>query len=422
MNVLVVGSGAREHALAWKLRQSPKLTDLFVTPGNAGAATVAENLSVPELDFAGIERAVRERSIDLVVVGPEAPLAAGIVDYLVEHGVRVYGPTRAAAQIESSKVWSKALMQRHSIPTAEARSFDDIEAARRFVLAAGEPPVVKADGLAAGKGVVVAESQTEALEAIEKAMTSGAFGDAGRRVVLEERLRGREVSAHAFCDGRTALPMVFACDHKAVFDGGRGPNTGGMGAYSPPPFVVPALAREIFERVVFATVEAMAAEGLPFVGTLYPGLFITDTDAGPKVIEYNCRFGDPETQVILPRLKSDLLTILLAAAEGRLAEIELTWDERPCVAVVMASGGYPGAFETGILIEGLDDVDDDVHVFHAATRRNGGGVVTAGGRVLTVAGSGETIAAARERVYDNVRRIRFAGAHYRTDIGLVDAG
>ncbi|HZQ38163.1 MAG TPA: phosphoribosylamine--glycine ligase [Dehalococcoidia bacterium] len=415
MNVLIVGSGAREHTLAWKLRQSPLLTDLFVAPGNAGTAAVATNLPVNELDFAGLRKAAEDARIDLVVVGPEAPLAAGLADELRAHGLLVYGPGRAAAEIESSKAWAKELMRRAGIPTAAARAFDDAGAARRFVLESPAPPVVKADGLAAGKGVVVAETQAEALQAVDAAMTDGAFGAAGRRVLIEERLSGVEVSAHVFSDGSLALPMPFACDHKRIYDGDRGPNTGGMGAFSPPPFVDGVLAQHIFTLISQRAITALRGAGRPFRGTLYPGLMLTDS--GPRVIEFNCRFGDPETQVLLPRLESDLLPVLLAAARGDLTGVEPRWDDGACVGVVVASGGYPGSYRTGVPIAGLDALDDDILVFHAGTALEEGGVVTAGGRVLTVVGRGATIAAARERVYANVERIRFDGAQYRRDIG-----
>ncbi len=416
MNVLIVGGGAREHVLAWKLRQSPLLTDLFVAPGNAGTSVIAQNLPAGEMDFAGLHAAAVEHRVELVVIGPEAPLAAGLADYLLARGLLVYGPTRAAAEIESSKVWAKQLMRRAGIPTAAASAFEDVAAARRFALASDRPPVVKADGLAAGKGVVVAESQSEALAAIDAAMTDGAFGEAGRRLLLEERLTGVEVSAHVFSDGTRALPMPFACDHKRIFDGDRGPNTGGMGAFSPPPFVSDALAQQLLAGISQPAVSALADAGRPFRGTLYPGLMLTD--GGPRVIEFNCRFGDPETQVLLPRLASDLLPLLLGAARGDLSEAALEWDAAACVGVVIASGGYPGAYATGLPVDGLDELDDDMLVFHAGTVSEGGRVLTAGGRVLTLVGRGATIAAARERVYANIDRIHFTGAQYRGDIGL----
>lgn len=418
MNVLIVGGGAREHALAWKLRQSARLTDLFVAPGNAGTAAVAHNLPIGVMEFENIAAACATHDIELVVVGPEDPLAAGLVDFLAERGIRAYGPNAAAARIEASKSFAKQVMARAGIATAEARVFDDQRAALAFVDEwtdrTGVPPVVKADGLAAGKGVTVASSIEDAQTAVREAMTSGAFGAAGLRVLLEERLTGRETSAHAFCDGVTAVPMVFACDYKRVFDGDRGPNTGGMGVYSPPGFVDGTLAREIHDSVTRPVMRALAEAGAPYAGTLFPGMMITD--AGPRVIEFNCRFGDPETQAIMPRLESDLLEILLAATEGRLHEVDVHWNDQPVVGVVMASGGYPGPYQTGVPIEGLDELPDDVLVFHAGTRLADGATVTSGGRVLTVVAQGATLAEARERVYDAVPRIRFAGAHYRTDI------
>ena len=420
MNVLVVGGGAREHALAWKLRESARLTDLFVAPGNAGTAALARNLDVRPMDFEGIARAAAEHRVELVVVGPEDPLAGGLVDFLGERGIAAYGPTRAAARLEASKSFAKDVMRSAGIPTAAARTFDDVDGALAYAEErtgrAGLPPVVKADGLAAGKGVTVAADLAEARDAIAAAMAGEAFGEAGRRVVLEERMTGREVSAHAFADGETAVPMVYACDYKRIGDGDRGPNTGGMGVYSPPGFVDDALAEQIHRTIVAPTIRAMAARGAPYRGTLYPGLMITD--AGPRVVEYNCRFGDPEAQALMPRLESDLLAIMLAVVNGRLADVDIRWREDAVVGVVIASGGYPGDYRTGLPIDGLPSLDADVQVFHAGTRLDGGRVVTAGGRVLTVVASGATLAEARARVYDNVRRIRFEGAQYRTDIAL----
>lgn len=417
MNVLVVGGGAREHALCWKLRQSPLLKALYAAPGNAGTAALAQNLPHKETESEALIATAKRLQIDLAVIGPEVPLAAGLADALRAAGIAVYGPSRAAAEIEASKVWAKELMARYGIPTARAATFEDPEAARRYAASLPAPPVVKADGLAAGKGVVVAETLQEALEAIEAAMVRRVFGDAGRRIVLEERLTGRELSAHAFCDGIRAVPMEAACDYKRAFDGDRGPNTGGMGAYSPPAFMTPQLATEIQQRIVGPVIAALAAEGRPFRGTLFSGLMLTD--AGPKVVEFNCRFGDPETEVILPRLQSDLLPILHAAATGSLEGLDIVWDPRPCVAVVLASGGYPGTYRTGLPIHGLHDLPPDVIVFHAGTRLESGQVMTAGGRVLTVAALGETIAAARARAYEGVRCLAFDGAQYRTDIALL---
>jgi len=417
MKVLLVGSGAREHTIAWKLIQSPLLSHLYVAPGNAGTAPIAENLPVPANDIEGLATAAREHRIDLVVVGPEEPLARGLVDRLAVVGIPAFGPSRAAAEIESSKVFSKGLMQRHGIPTAAFGSFDSFDEAAAFIRAQKAPPVVKADGLAAGKGAIMAATAEEALAALEEMMVRGVFGDAGRRVVVEERLQGREVTAHAFTDGRAVVPMPLSCDHKPVFDGDQGPNTGGMGAYSPPNWLGKATEEWIDRHVTRATVQAMFEEGRPYRGVLYPGLLVTTE--GPQVLEYNCRFGDPETQVILPRLKTDLLEVLQAVVDNRLEGTVVEWSEEACVGVVMASGGYPGSYETGFPIDGLDEVEPDVQVFHAGTkRRDDGVVVTAGGRVLTVVATGATLAEAREKAYRSVERIRFQGVHYRRDIGV----
>ncbi len=421
MNVLVIGSGAREHALAWKLRQSPRLTDLFIAPGNAGTASVGTNLPIAATDFPAIADAARRHRVDLVIVGPEEPLARGIVDFLTEQGIAAYGPTRAAAEIEASKAFAKEVMARAGIPTAPARVFADAQAALAYLdeleAAGAVPPVIKADGLAAGKGVTVAATFAEARAAVRAALVEGVFGAAGRRVLLEQRLTGREVSAHAFSDGKTVVPMAYSCDYKRVYDGDQGPNTGGMGAYSPPGFVTGELEAEIRRTIIEPAVRAIAEMGRPYRGTLYPGLMITA--AGPRVVEFNCRFGDPETQVLMPRLASDLLAICEACVRGTLSDGLVAWSERAAVGVVLASGGYPGHYETGVPIHGLETVDPDVQVFHAGTRRlEDGTVVTAGGRVLTVVATGTTLAEARARAYDNVRRIRFAGCHARTDIAL----
>jgi len=416
MNVLLVGSGAREHTIAWRLAQSPLLGQLHVAPGNAGTAAIAENLPVAANDIEGLTAAARDRRIDLVVVGPEEPLARGLVDRLAVAGIPAFGPSRAAAEIESSKVFSKSLMQRHGIPTAAFGTFDSFDEAAAFVRAHQGPLVVKADGLAAGKGAVVTSSKEEALATLEEMLVRSVFGDAGRLVVVEERLQGREVTAHAFTDGRAVVSMPLSCDHKPVFDGDQGPNTGGMGAYSPPHWLDPATEGWIDRHVTRATVDAMLEEGRSYRGVLYPGVMVTAD--GPQVLEYNCRFGDPETQVLLPRLKTDLLEILLAVVNNRLEGTVVEWSDEACVGVVLASGGYPGPYETGLPIEGLDDVDPDVQVFHAGTkRRDDGAIVTAGGRVLTVVATGPTLTEAREKAYRNVERIRFQGVHYRRDIG-----
>lgn len=421
MNVLVVGSGSREHALAWKVRQSPRLGELFVAPGNAGTAAIARNLPVGVTDFEGLFAATREHRIELVIVGPEDPLAAGLADFLTERGVAVYGPSRAAAEIESSKAFAKALMADAGIPTADARSFEDPDAARTYLdemERAGHPaPVVKADGLAAGKGVTVAATYDQAWQAVRAALVGGAFGASGSRVLIEERMTGPEVSAHAFCDGDIAVPMVYSCDYKRARDNDEGPITGGMGVYSPPGFVDQQLADEIRRRVIDPTMAAMKTAGRPYRGTLYPGLMLTPT--GPRVVEYNCRFGDPETQALMPRLETDLLDICDAAVRGRLSRVDIHWSARPVVGVVLAPRGYPEAYDTGLPITGLDDVDPDIQIFHAGTkRRDDGVVVTAGGRVLTVVASGATLTEAREWVYDNAVRIHFEDRHYRTDIAL----
>jgi phosphoribosylamine--glycine ligase len=418
MNVLVVGSGAREHALAWKLRQSKRVEDVFIAPGSGGTGDVATNLAVPVNDFEGIARAAKEHGCGLVVVGPEDPLAAGLVDFLTERGIAAYGPTKDSARIESSKIFSKELMERAGIPRAGARHFSDAGAARAYLEDLGDRPVVvKADGLAAGKGVIMCNTLDQALQAVDIMMVRRDFGVAGDRVLIEERLAGPELSAHAFCDGRTTVPMPLAKDHKRLLDGDIGPNTGGMGAISPPAATDPGFAASVHRQVVEPVVAAMNASGTPYRGTLFPGLMLTRE--GLKVLEFNCRFGDPETQVLLPRLQSDLFEVLWATVNGRLDAIKVAWSERTAVGVVMASGGYPATYRVGFTVDGLEDVDEDVLVFHAGTKEFEGRVVTNGGRVLTVVGLGETLEEARRRAYDNVRRIRFQDAHYRTDIGAI---
>ncbi len=416
MRVLLVGSGAREHAIAWKLRQSPRLSDLFVAPGNAGTAGIATNLDVKASDVEGVAALAKELRIELVVVGPEDPLDRGLVDRLAAEGIAAFGPTRAAARIESSKAFSKRLMIDHGIPTARSATFTSRTEASSYAESRSGPLVVKADGLSAGKGVFVCETTEEALEAIELMMgEEAAFGEAGRTVVIEERLSGREVSAHAFTDGVSVAPMPFACDYKRALDGNEGPNTGGMGAYSPPMWLDESLEPFIHERVTEAAVRAMEAEGVPYKGVLYPGVMVTEE--GPKVLEFNCRMGDPEMQVLLPRLKSDLLEICWAVANNRLSECEIRWSTDACVGVVMASGGYPGDYATGFDVAGLGALDPDVLVFHAGTALGeNGSVVTAGGRVLTVAATAPSLAEARAKVYRNVQRIHFTRAHYRRDV------
>ena len=417
LNVLLLGGGGREHAIAWKLAQSPRFGSLWTAPGNAGTTAYGENLgdvaaSDPEAVLAAAERL----GVDLVVVGPEDPLAAGIADRLAAEGIPVFGPSRAGAEIEASKSFAKELMADAGIATAHAVVFDDADAATHYVRRFGGEFVVKADGLAAGKGVTVCDTVDEALAAIDEAMVGGAFGEAGRRVLIEERLRGRETSAHAFTDGVTVAHMPFSCDHKPVFDGDRGPNTGGMGVYSPPGWLDDAAARAIEREVTERAVRALRDSGREYRGVLYPGMMLTAD--GPRVIEFNCRFGDPEAQALLPRLRSDLLEICEAVAAGRLVDVAVECDGAATVGVVMASGGYPGGYETGLPIRGGEDVDADVQLFLAgAQHAEDGTLVTAGGRVLCVVASALTLGEARERAYDNVARISFEGAHYRTDIG-----
>jgi len=414
MNILLVGGGGREHAIAWKLRQSPRVTDLFVAPGNAGTAQVAVNLPIKASDLEGIVRAARQRHIDLVVVGPEDPLALGLVDRLDAEGIAAFGPSAAAAELEASKAFSKDICRRHDIPHARGASFTSRLDARAYLERWDGVPVVKASGLALGKGAFLPDTKDEALQIIDRLMDDGVLGDAGRTVVIEERLSGREVSVFAFTDGRTVIPMLSACDYKRAFDGDEGPNTGGMGSYCPPPWYDAALAETVRTAIMEPTVRAMAAEGRPYRGVLYGGLMVGED--GPKVLEYNCRFGDPETQVVLPLLKSDLAEVLWAEANDRLHEVAVEWSDGACVGVVMASGGYPDQYQTGYPIVGLGAVEDAI-VFHAGARlAEDGSVVTSGGRVLTVAAVGANLNEARMKAYRNVQRIHFTGCHYRKDI------
>ncbi|MEO8457898.1 MAG: phosphoribosylamine--glycine ligase [Chloroflexota bacterium] len=416
MNVLLIGSGAREHTLAWKLRQSRKLTDLFVAPGNAGTAGIATNLDVKANDLDGIMAAAKKLRIDLVVIGPEDPLSLGLADRLAVEGIAAFGPSQAAARIESSKAFSKDLMVRYGIPTARAQIFDRRIDAHNYVERLVGGMVVKADGLTQGKGAFVCDSKDEALEVIDRLMgEEQMLGAAGKTILIEERLTGREVSAMAFTDGETVAPMPFSCDYKRAQTGDVGPNTGGMGAYSPPTWLDESLEPYIHEKITEAAVAAMMAEGTPYRGALYPGLMVTAD--GVKVIEFNARFGDPETQVLIPRLKSDLLDICWAVANNRLSEAEIEWSTDATVGVVMVSGGYPDEYTTGLEIAGLRSVDEDVLVFHAGTALNeDGAVVTAGGRVLTIVASGSSLTEARAKVYANIKRIHFSKAYYRQDI------
>ena len=416
MRVLLVGSGGREHAMAAALCESPSLDQLLIAPGNAGTDALGENVPLAADDISGIVSLARERQVDLVVVGPEAPLAGGLADALTAEEIPVFGPTRAAARIESSKSWAKRLMARHGIPTAGFATFQTIHESMAHIDTLPEGPVVvKADGLAAGKGVIIAESRKQASEVVAEMIRGQMFGEAGSTVVIEECLEGPEVSVFAFVDGRTVSNEVVACDYKRAYDGEMGPNTGGMGAYTPPEFWSPELSARIRAEVLEPCAAAMDAEGAPFRGVLYAGLMLTDS--GPRVIEFNCRFGDPEAQVVLARLDSDLLEIANAAANGRLAEVEVRWNDRAAVCVVMASGGYPGPYKTGRRITGLDDIPAGARVFHAGTSKDrDGSTVTAGGRVLGIVADGTDLAEARSAVYSAISAISFDDAEYRTDI------
>ncbi|MEX2430423.1 MAG: phosphoribosylamine--glycine ligase [Dehalococcoidia bacterium] len=416
MRVLVVGNGGREHAMLWKLAGSPRRPELFAAPGNAGTSALATNLDVQANDVDGVLKAAHEHRIDLTIVGPEGPLAAGIVDRFHAEGMRVFGPTKAAAQIESSKVFSKQLMRSAGVPTADFEVFDDAGAAKAYVRRQGAPIVIKADGLAAGKGVVVAKSVEEALAALEDMMVHRVFGGSGNRVVLEACLSGQEVSVFCFTDGQRVTPLVAACDYKRAYDSDGGPNTGGMGGYSPPPFWNPELERALRATCIEPVVHEMARSGTPYTGVLYGGLMLTDK--GPYVIEFNARFGDPEAQLVLPRLETDLLDVVDAVIDGKVDQLGLQWSRDTTVGVVLASGGYPGHYETGKPIAGLDQAAgaEDSLVFHAGTAARAGGVVTTGGRVLTVVGRGAEAPEARALAYEAAARITFAGKHYRQDI------
>ena len=416
MNVLLIGQGGREHALAWALSASPLLERLYAAPGNAGIAEVADIVPVRVSDHVAVARFCREKAVDLVVVGPEAPLAAGIVDDLMAEGIRAFGPTRAAARLESSKGFTKALCAEHGIPTAAFARFTEPEPARAHVRAQGAPIVVKADGLAAGKGVTVATTLNEALEAVD-ACFSGAFGAAGEAVVIEEFLEGDEASYFALVDGETVLALTSAQDHKRAYDGDRGPNTGGMGAYSPAPVLTPELTERVLGEIMEPTVRALGAQGTPYRGVLYAGLMITAE--GPKLIEYNVRFGDPEAQVLVMRLEDDLLLLMQAACDGVLGGMTARWRAETALTVVMAAEGYPGAYAKGTEIRNLEAAQriEGVEIFHAGTRRDGNRLMADGGRVLNVTALGRTVAEARERAYRAAALIDWPEGFYRRDIG-----
>lgn len=418
MKVLVVGSGGREHALAWKLRQSPLVRQVFVAPGNAGTAQDAQNVPIAAEDIPRLVEFARQEKIDLTVVGPEAPLAAGIVDAFQAEGLRIFGPTKAAAELEASKVFCKHLLRKAKVPTAEFWTFDRVEEALHFLeQRADAPVVVKADGLAAGKGVIVCDNREQAIAAVKKIAVEKAFGAAGERLVIEERLHGQEASVLAVTDGRTIVTLQPAQDHKPAYDGDQGPNTGGMGAYSPTPVVDDDTLHWIEEHILVPTVHALNREGRPYLGVLYAGLMMTIQ--GPRVLEFNVRFGDPECQPLMMRLRGDLAELLLAATERRLEELDpVDWDPRAAVCVVMASRGYPDHYEKGFPIRGLDEAEKlpDVKIFHAGTAVREGQIVTAGGRVLGVTALGETIPRAKYQAYAAVKLIRWEGAWCRKDI------
>lgn len=423
MKVLVIGNGGREHALAWKIQQSPRVKEVFVAPGNAGTAREAHNVDISVTDIAGLVRFAKKESIQLTVVGPEASLAQGVVDAFQSEKLRIFGPNRAAAQLESSKAFCKNLLRQADIPTADFQVFREPDDAMRYIKGRfpGEndrcPVVVKADGLAAGKGVIVCKRRPEALDAIDRISRQKEFGTAGTQLVIEEKLEGQEASILAITDGKTILPLPAAQDHKPAFDGDTGPNTGGMGAYCPTPMVDDSMMAWIEENVLVPTVHAMKRNRKPFQGVLYAGLMLTPT--GPKVLEYNCRFGDPECQPLLMRLKSDLVDILEAVVDGNLDAIEIPqWDPRPSICVVMASQGYPGEYATGQVIDGIDAADElpDVKIFHAGTKLVDGKVVASGGRVLGVTALGDSIPLAKLNAYTAVQKVRWAGSWCRKDI------
>ena len=417
MKVLVVGGGGREHALVWKLSQSPRVKEVFCAPGNGGISQSARCLAIAPDDLEGLVRFGKDEQIDLTVVGPELPLTMGIVNLFQNEGLRIFGATKAAARLEGSKSFAKDLMRHYNIPSARYRVFDDHDEAVAYIKKEGTPIVVKADGLAAGKGVILADTVQEAVEALDAIMVKRVFGEAGARVVIEERLEGEEASFIAFSDGEHVLPLASSQDHKAVYDADQGPNTGGMGAYSPAPVVTPAVHDRIMNQIMIPTVKALAAEGHPYEGVLYAGLMIKEGE--PKVLEFNCRLGDPETQPIFMRMGGDLIPVIEACIEGDLTGMEISWDLRTSVCVVMASQGYPGSYEKGKRIQGLEKVKemDGVYVFHAGTAFKDGTYVTAGGRVLGVTGLGKGIKEAMAITYRAVSEITWEGVHFRTDIG-----
>jgi phosphoribosylamine--glycine ligase len=416
MKILVVGSGGREHALAWKLAQSDRVQMVYVAPGNGGTARDPRLVNIDITDPAALADFVVAEHIALTLVGPEAPLAAGIVNLFRERGLKVFGPTREAAQLESSKDFAKAFMERHGIPTAKYQTFSDAAQAHAYIDANGAPIVIKADGLAAGKGVVVATSLEEAHQAVDHMLSDNRFGDAGARIVIEEFLAGEEASFIVMCDGKNVLALATSQDHKRLKDGDQGPNTGGMGAYSPAPIVTPSMHARVMREIINPTIQGMAKDGIPYTGFLYAGLMI-DAAGNPKTLEFNCRMGDPETQPIMTRLKSDFVTVLEHACNGTLDTVELEWDRRTAVGVVMAAAGYPDAPSKGDVIDGIPPETPEYVTFHAGTRIVGGTLQTSGGRVLCVVGLGDSVKMAQKQAYETVEKIHFNGAQFRRDIG-----
>lgn len=415
MNILILGSGGREHALLWKLAQSPEATKLYAVPGNPGMAELAECVAGSIEDNASVVKLAQEKKIDLVVVGPEVPLTNGVVDALRAAGIKAFGPTKAAAELEGSKSFSKDIMKKYGIPTAKYEVFTDADAARAYIEKEGAPIVIKADGLAAGKGVIVAETKEQALDAVHEIMDDAAFGKAGSRVVIEAFMEGEEASLLAFTDGKTIRPMVSSQDHKRAYDGDKGPNTGGMGTYAPAPVMTKDMVEQATEKILKPMIAAMAKEGRPYQGCLYAGLMITEE--GPKVVEFNARFGDPETQVILPLLRGDLVKIMQACVDGTLDTAAVDWEDGAAVCVVMASGGYPRSYKKGYAIDGLKKAESlGTFVFHAGTAKKDGKVVTSGGRVLGVTARGGGIKEATEKAYKGVEAIRFTDEFHRKDI------
>jgi phosphoribosylamine--glycine ligase len=417
LKILVVGGGGREHTLVWKIAQSPRVEKIFAAPGNAGTAAIAENLNLHPTDIERLGKAAKEKGIGLVVIGPEAPLASGIVDYFDNLGIPIFGPTKEATRIESSKVFARNLMEKYDIPCPEGTIFSSYSEAREYLQEQRPPVVIKADGLAAGKGVIIADSLSEAEKALDDIMENKIYGSAGDSVIIDEYLGGQEISLIAFTDGKTVSSMVPACDYKRIGDNDQGPNTGGMGSYSPPGFFSAGMIEKVTKGILVPTVQAMAKEGMLYKGVLYAGLMIIDGE--PVVLEFNARFGDPETQVVLPLLKTDLVDILMAVVQGNLERVKTEWSPEACVGVVMSSAGYPGSYKTGFPVQGIDNVDKDVLVFHAGTKLGNDGIIyTDGGRVLSVVGMGKDMAEARKKVYHNIRNIYFEGCYYREDIAL----